>query len=392
MSGSVKNIKQYTFAIYIGAMILCMCINLTGSVLNNIMNDYRITLSNGGLMTFFQFIGGVAAIIILSKIADRLKKPIILMTAFAVASVMLFFIGGFPTFALFMIFYLIFGASLGIIDAMNNAVLTDLYSHNMDPMLSILHAMSGIGATIIPLVSAAIGTANWKNIFQSVAVIVCLIFVFQLVMYLINKKGVDYFYTSSVHKAESKSGAREFYADKNIRLAAASTLFFGLSQGAVVTWVVKYGHEVFPEAGEFGWALGLSFYWLGSAICRISMAIIPALKRIDSKKLIVVGGVLSGIVLLIGVISGNYYVFIICVLLYGILNGASLPRTVGLMSSRYPKNTGLASSLSYIALYVGFAAAAVAMGVVAAAFGMNVMMSMPAIMIIISGLIAVPIK
>ena len=135
MSGSRKSIKQYTFAIYAGAMILCMCINLTGSVLNDIMNDYRITLSNGGLMTFFQFTGGVAAIIILSRIADRLKKPVILMSAFAVASVMLFFIGGFPTFALFMIFYLIFGASLGIIDAMNNAVLSDLYSHNMVLML-----------------------------------------------------------------------------------------------------------------------------------------------------------------------------------------------------------------------------------------------------------------
>ena len=386
------NTAKYTFALYAGAMIFCMCVNLTGSVLNEIMSDYKIDLSNGGLMTFFQYVGGVTAILVLTRIADRFIKPVILMIGFAVAAAMLFFIGGFPPFALFMALYLIFGAALGILDTNNNATLTDLYPHNMDRALSILHGVCGVGAALIPIITALIGTANWQFIYRLVALIVAIIVALQIATYLADKKAVDRFYVKNDEAVSKAVSAKKFFSDKNIWFATFSMLFFGLSQGGLITWVVKYNTDVFPSAGPLEWALGLSIYWIGATICRLAMAISPALNSWNSKKIIVLGGILAGAALLIGVMSDNYYVFMIAVLLYGILNGATIPRLVGLMNGWYPKNTGLSSSLLFSALYIGFGIAALIMGIIASAFGISVMMLVPVITTVLSGIAAIPIS
>ena len=382
---------KYTLALYAGAMIFNMCVNLTGSVLNEIMGDYDIDLNNGGLMTFFQYIGGIAAILILSRFADRFKKPVILMIGLSVAAASLLIIGGYQPFALFMVLYLIFGASLGILDTNNNAALTDLYPDKMNTVLSILHGVCGIGAVMTPIITAIAGTSNWKSIYQGVAVVVAIIVVLQITMYFSDKKAVDRVYDSIDHN-ESKASSKAFFADRNIWFATFSMLFFGLSQGGLITWIVKYNTDVFPSIGSFGWAMGLSIYWLGATVCRLCMGLIPIFDKWDSRRIIVLGGLLAGVSLCAGVLSGNYYIFMVCVFLYGILNGATIPRIVALMNGWYPKNTGLSSSLSFTALYSGFAIAALTMGILAAAFGMTVMMLLPVIATVLSGVAAIPIS
>lgn len=79
-------------------------------------------------MSFFQFIGGIAAIIIIAGISDRMKKPVLLMLAFALTSLVLLGIGFRPPMKLFMVFYLLMGATLGMIDMSNNAILSDLFA------------------------------------------------------------------------------------------------------------------------------------------------------------------------------------------------------------------------------------------------------------------------
>lgn len=387
----MKSFKGYTFSVYIGALIFCMCLNLTGSVLNDIMTDYNIDLSNGGLMTFFQYIGSLAAIFVLSFVADRFKKPVILMCAFAVVAVSLFFISGFQAFTLFMTLYFIFGAAMGTADTLNSAVLADLYPNKIEIMLSLLHGVCGIGATLIPIISVFVGSRNWQGLYKGVAFVLFGVVALQLITYRRNKASVDSCYKKPSKEAEQLP-SRKVMSDKNIVLAFLSTIFFALSQGGVFTWVVKYGTDVFPEAGEMLWALLLSFFWLGTTICRLSFGLIPKLDTLNSKKVIIYGQILSGVVLLIGVISGNYIVFLISVTLCGLFNGETLPKIVGLMSNWYPNNKGFCSSISFMALYIGDATAAIVMGIIGAAFSMQVMMLLPVAAGILSGIVAIPMR
>ena len=382
--------KRYTFALYIGAMVFNMCVNLTGSVLNNIMDDYNIDLNSGGLMACFQYVGGIVAILVFSRFADRFKKPFILMVGFSVAAISLFITGGMLPFAAFVAVYMIYGASLGILDASNNAAVTDLYPHNMKTALSILHGVFGMGAMMIPLITAAVGTSNWGGIYRGVAVVIAIIVVFQIAMYTADKKAVDSFYIRADGQ-DAGGSANTFFSDKDVWFAVVSMMFFGLSQGGLITWIVKYNTDMFPTVGDFGWALGLSVYWVGATLCRLGMGILPMFAKWDSRKLIVYGGILAGLALIIGIVSGDYYIFMSCVFAFGILSGATIPRIVGLMNGWYPKNTGLSSSLSFTALYVGFALAAIFMGVIAASLGISRMMVFPAMAAVLSGAAAIPI-
>ncbi len=128
MKQYLKPILPYAVSVYIGAAFMNMCTNLTGSVLSDIMVYYHMNLDRGGMMSFFQFMGGIAAIIIIAGISDRMKKPVLLMLAFALTSLILLGIGFRPPMKLFMAFYLLMGATLGMIDMSNNAVLSDLFA------------------------------------------------------------------------------------------------------------------------------------------------------------------------------------------------------------------------------------------------------------------------
>ena len=391
MSNKPANVKKYAFSLYAGAVIFCLCLNLTGSVLNDIMTDYNIDLSNGGLMTFFQYIGSVVSVLILSKIADLFKKPVLLIGAFAIAAIALFFMGGFQPFALFMVLYLVFGAALGIIDTLNNATLTDLYPNNMNFALSILHAACGVGAGIIPIISAVAGTSNWKSIYQWIALVIAVIFVFQIAMYKYDKKSIDRIYANPPENTV-KVSSKEFISDKNVWFAAMSMFFYGLTQSGITTWGIKYSSETFPEAGALGWAFVITIFWIGVTASRLMMGTVPFLKKMHSRTALIIGGIFSAISLLIGILSGNYYVFLICMLIFGLFNGTTIPRIVGLVNGWYPQNTGLSSSLLFIALYIGFGIISIIMGVVAASFGMTAMIMVPVISTLMIGLILIPMK
>ena len=58
----MSKIKLYMITIFFGATIFCLCMNLTGAVLSDVMIDYNIDLDNAGLMTLFQYSGGRKAL------------------------------------------------------------------------------------------------------------------------------------------------------------------------------------------------------------------------------------------------------------------------------------------------------------------------------------------
>ena len=391
MTENRNRVKKYSISVFLGAMLFCMCMNLTGSVLNEIMIDYGIGLDNGGLMTFFQYIGGIIAICVLLIFADYMKKPRFLMIGFAVAGIMLSIIGSFLPFALFILSYFVFGAALGTIDTLNNAVLSDIHPRNMNEILCILHGMCGLGAAIIPIITVVIGTANWKGIYRLVGIVAIIIFFLQLIMYLIEKKNVDSFY-SKTSTASIKESAKEFFMDKDVWFAIFSIFFYGLSQGGVTTWIVKFSRDIFPEAGPFLWAICLSAYWIGATVSRLSIGINTFLKKMNARRVIIIGGILSGLALMVSMIPGNYVCLFVGILLYGALSGTTLPQAVALITGWYAKNTGLCSSISYIAFYGGLAVSTMTMGMIAATFGMYTMMVFPVVTVIMSGLIAMPIS
>ena len=395
MKQQIKKILPYAVSVYIGAAFMNMCTNLTGSVLNDMMLHYQMNLDRGGMMSFFQFLGGIAAIIIVAGISDRMKKPFLLILAFALTSLVLLGIGVRPPLTLFMILYLMMGATLGIIDMSNNAVLNDLFPDNRDTALSVLHGVCGLGAAGIPLITAVIGTGNWGQIYRSVAFVICGIMLMQLIIYLRVRPGSAGNTAAKKHasrlsdKEKTAGNSSPVFRNPYVWIAAASVICYGASQGGITVWGVKYCKDIFPDKSALACAMALSLYWFGTMIGRLGVALIPALRRITSRTLVVRGGILAGAALFACIISGRYLLLMAGILAFGILNAAVLPRIISMMADWYPEKTGLVSGIACISLYLGLAVVPLLMGEIADKAGLTPMMITPVIMTIASGLLGI---
>lgn len=381
---------RYAISLYAGSMLLCICMNLTGTVLPEIMADYQLHLDRGGWMSCFQNIGGVTAILILSRIMDRMRKPIVQAAAFLTAALMLFVIGGFPPFVLFLVCYMVMGACLSTLDSAGNAILADIYDDKRDMALCIIHGVSGVGAVLIPIISVIAGTGNWGVMYRGVALVICVIALIQLALYLSGKRVMDAM--ADAHAVEVKADAGRggsFFADRRVLAAIISIFGFGVCQSGITVWSIKFCKDVLPQAGALLAALTLSAYWIGTTISRLAVGLVPALARVKSRTLILYGGILAGVALFVGVISGNYPGLFLGILIFGFLNGATLPKVVGLMTGWHPERSGLAASTSFVALYIGFVITPLIMGIVADAAGMVTMMMIPVAGTVLSGLMGI---
>jgi predicted MFS family arabinose efflux permease len=151
--------------------------------------------------------------------------------------------------------------------------------------------------------------------------------------------------------------------------------------------VSQYFKEVFG-CGQLAAGLGLTAYWLGAGIVRILFGMVPPLRKLETRPVNIYGSILAGAVLVIGILSRSYAVMLICVFLSGALNAPVLPRTMGLVSGWYRKNSGLAASSVFSALYLAYSFFPLLMGTLAYAWGMDMLVIVPATCTILSGVIS----
>ena len=163
---------------------------------------------------------------------------------------------------------------------------------------------------------------------------------------------------------------------------------FGGYQSGIIVWVSQYFKEVFG-CGQLAAGLGLTAYWLGAGIVRLMFGMVPLLRKLETRPVNIYGSILAGGVLVIGILTRSYAVMLICVFLSGALNAPLLPRTMGLVSGWYRKNSGLAASFVLGALYLAFSFFPLLMGTLAYAWNMDMLMIVPAACTILSGVISV---
>ncbi|MGI6152522.1 MAG: MFS transporter [Christensenellaceae bacterium] len=390
MAKNSMRIFIYTAVVCITSFFMCLSNNIVGPLLGDIMQYYSIDLANGGMMTMFQNIGGVLAIILLAIIMDRFNKQVVHIFPLALLTLSLLLIGGAPPLGVFWMSFLLFGIAIGTIDMVSNAIISDTHPNNRNVALSILHCISPIGAIFIPLVAGALTESGtpWQDVYTTVGFMMLIVLVAYLLVFAVSRKQLQPF---SMHKTvkRQKGATGKFFKNKNVWLAMLCMFTHVCCQSGIVVWAIEYTKTAFSvDAVSAGWALTL--FWLGTSVVRLLFGT-TKLKNLTSRPLIVYGGIASGIVLAIGVLSANYVITLACILITACLNAPVLPRIVSILTGWYPSQSGLASSAAFTMLYLAYALSPLIMGGIAAAFGMQVMMLIPAIAASVSGVIGIPL-
>ena len=387
MNISKKQINIYTAVVFGAVFFMCMSNNIVGPLLGDIMAHYAIRLDGGGLMSMYQNIGGTAAIILFSFVMDRLNKTVFFTVPMLFLGVSMLLIGVAPPYAVFMLMFLFFGISFSTMDMTGNAIVPDVQQEKCGSALSLMHGIASIGAVAAPLIAGGITEAGlpWQTVYTAVGCLMLLVLAVYILASLYARKSLKAIKAVHLDNRE-KGAAKRFVTDKNVWAAVLCTLMFGGYQSGILVWVSQYFREVFGS-GQLAAGLGLTAYWLGAGIVRLLFGVTP-LRRLETRPVNIYGSLLAGAFLVIGILSKSYAVMLACVFLSGALNAPLLPRTMGLVSSWYRKNSGLASSFVFGALYLAYSFFPLLMGTMAYAWGMDMLMLVPAACTVLAGAVA----
>ena len=145
--------------------------NVLGPVMPMIIEEYGLTLAAAGAVFTSQGLGRLLSVFLSSSWSDRVgRKPVIVLGG------ILSCIGAF-IYAASGLWWgqiagaAIFGAGLGMMDGIANALISDIYTEKRGLALNRLHVFFGVGSLIGPLVAAFfLGVvSSWRVLFVVVA-------------------------------------------------------------------------------------------------------------------------------------------------------------------------------------------------------------------------------
>lgn len=382
-----KRITLFTLIVYLSTLCMCMALNVTGPVLNDIMEHYSLPLSNGGLMSFFQYGGGAIAIIIASVLVNRSNKAIAFIIPLLILGITTLLIGTIPSFFIFMAMYLIMGMGLTMGDVLANALIPDLQYNNKNRALSLLHGVTGLGAIIIALVSGVVldSGIKWNIVYIIVGIIMIALALINTANYGISGKYVKHLVVP-VQAAKEKGALKMFLKDKRVWISMVVLVFFGSCQSTTIVWAPQYCRDVF-NVSSLASNFSIIAYWGGTAIVRLLFGL-TKLSKLDTKKVNIIGGISGGAVLLLGIFLHNYYILMAAIMIFGMLTAPILPLTISLTSSYHKEHSGLVSSAVFFAMYVAFAVMPLLAGIFASSLGMDAIFILASSCAILSGIMA----
>lgn len=330
-----------TCYLYLLMMAYAVSVTMIGPVMPVLIEQYNLRLSQGGLVTTLQSTGSILAIITGGMISDSIRKSYIICTAFFLYIISLLLVSTSPSYTILLAIFFLLGASTKTVDSIINAYISDLHPDRRGLFLAFLHIFFGTGALIGPLFIRTLlnrGIA-WFEAFRFLGII-CLAVLLGF-MLLINRTGIKESPKANINTANIFT----LFKDSRILMLCLVMLMYAGHQSGVVLWMSTYSEKVL-NAGTFFSSYIISFFWVGIITGRVTYPVLS--KRFSPRKLLAVGSLLGGFLLVSGIIVSTPFILAAAVTLAGALTGATYPILIALGCSWYPENSGAVSSAFFL--------------------------------------------
>lgn len=336
--------------LYLLMFVFAVTTTMIGVLIPKVIEAYSIKLSEAGLISVFQSVGGFIALLFGGVIAERFQKSHIVFAVFAVFSAALYLVGRMPTYILLLSFFLVLGMAVSMLNLVLSAYISDLYPEKRGFYLSLLHSFFGLGSLlgpIYPTIMLGKGFA-WNQTYSYLSVVSAIIILFFLVLIPLSGSKGDT--AAAVAVRQEKVGYFTLLKDARMVIMCLVCILFVGQQGAINAWLPTFMAKV-HHAGDSIIGFALTGFWTGIVAGRL---IYPVLSnRLDNKKFILAGSLAGGAVLLLGILAGQMTVFMIAVVILGMLTGAIYPLTIGIACEWFPGNSATATSVVCLAGSVG---------------------------------------
>jgi len=356
---------------------------MPGIIINEVVYAFSLDGTSEGFMGAMTSAGFTVSILFTIMAQGRAKKTIVLSIAFAAQAIMLFVSGFSPTFILFCIGCVLLGFSGGFIDTSVNSMVVDVRKKESTKYLGFLHGFFGLGSVLSPVIFIwALQHIDWRGIHYALAILSVLVVLMMLVLTRNTEKLSE---KATVHESvltesvlTKKDVLAYFKVKRNVALILAG--FFAMfTIAGVMIWIVRY-MTLRHDAAELG-ALSITVYWICATFNRFLSA--HVIKRAPMK-FFALGGLLSGLSVFVGVMSGNPIFLLIMLGLMGLCSGHFIPVLVRECARGYEGKTTFTTSILMFAMGIARITAPIMMAFLGTQISLTFGMMLPVLTALIT--------
>ncbi len=327
-----------------GIFFLAAVYALQGALLSSIIDCFHLESSVQGLPSSAAFVGACISLVLSLFVIGRVSRITLLAGSSGLCAVGLALLSFAPTFATFLLVWVLIGIAIGFIDTLLSSTMATLYTGRTSTrMMCCMHTIYGLSSIITAPVYAMLirkGIA-WNRVYlftAALGVLVCAAFA------LFTRGAKDV-----LPSAEPKFSVALFktlLGKGVLPILILAEFTNGLFMGGMTTWITRYVSQTFDAAlGD----VTLSFLFFGVLASRLAMAFLP----INAKKYLVWSGVAAFAAFLPAFLCSNGVLAIAAITLAGVFFGSMIPCMLDFGCATFTENTMLISTPMMIAYYIG---------------------------------------
>ncbi len=343
-----KVIKIATIYCYWLMSLYGVSIVMIGTLVPELLQYFEVSLSDIGFLMTIQCFGGMLALFLGSRFAEKVKKSLIIPIAFGALGLGLLIVGYSPSFIVLQSAFFITGFFIRITDIFLNAFVGQIHQENSGIYLNRLHMFFSIGAFTGPFYSGMLIKLDfhWQQIYS----IIGILFVVSALLgcWFILPIGKMHQTQSPMNRAPLNF--LEIIQDPKIWLLGATLLFYSFHQLSVTVWLPYYMEDALGASKEMA-NLAISLFWFGIILGRFFVSII--VKNQDPARLLSFGAFVGAFLLMVGLYSRDIFLTTSAYFIVGLLTGAVIPLAFTICYKIFPEVIALATTFLSIFLLSG---------------------------------------
>src|SRR5690625_2616750 len=213
------------------AFIACIiyCINgfghiIIGSILEPMVDHYGIAYGDGGQLIMNQFLGFLVGVLLAPFIVNILGRKMTVMISLLFFVFSQFVLGILPNWNILLYTVPLGGAGIGILETVIAALIIGYLKEKKASVLVLTEVFFGVGALLIPIISAFfITTGSWNGSFYIAAALA----IITVIMWLLLPFGeLDTVLEKQPKQKIGKSKKQNRYTRKQMPIIIAGSFFF----------------------------------------------------------------------------------------------------------------------------------------------------------------------
>lgn len=311
---------------FIWIACLIYCLNgfghiIIGTILEPMVASYGIQYGDGGQLIMNQFLGFLVGVLVAPFLVNGLGRRMTLLIALLSFAVSQFIFGSLPNWNLLLFVAPFAGAGIGIGETVVAALIVAHLKEKKASTLILVEVFFGVGALLIPVISAFLISRNiWNLSFSFVA---CVTTITLLIWFFSSFGEMDSVLKKQPKKVDEngKKPEKLRYTRKQIPIVTIGAVFFFMYVGAEMV-LPNYLPTILHKTTQLdasSLALSITVFWLAMTIGRMLMTFI--VDRIGYTKLFVVSCIGQFLGLFVFALSPSIWISYGAIFFTGLLMG-----------------------------------------------------------------------